>query len=58
MAGYTVFKLSSKIITTGEGGMATTNNLKYLIKMELFRTNGQDKAKIFYLEKNQTTLVL
>ena len=42
-----------KIITTGEGGMATTNNLKYAQKMELFRTNGivKDKAKFLFRKK-------
>ncbi len=42
-----------KIITTGEGGMATTNNLKYAQKMEMFRTNGivKDKAKFLFRKK-------
>jgi UDP-4-amino-4,6-dideoxy-N-acetyl-beta-L-altrosamine transaminase len=34
-----------KIITTGEGGMAMTNNIKILKKMQMFRSHGITKCK-------------
>ncbi len=42
-----------KIITTGEGGIATTNNKNYAQKMEMFRTNGivKNKEKFLYKKK-------
>ena len=49
----TVFSFHpTKIITTGEGGMATTNNIKYAKKMMLYRTNGiTKKNKLFKFKK-------
>ncbi len=41
-----------KIITTAEGGMATTNNLNYAKKMEMFRTNGITKEKKNFINKD------
>jgi UDP-4-amino-4,6-dideoxy-N-acetyl-beta-L-altrosamine transaminase len=37
-----------KIITTGEGGMATTNDLKLFEKMSRLRTHGITKKKKFF----------
>ena len=44
-----------KIITTGEGGMATTNNKKYSDQMKIFLSNGIVKdSKLFkFKKKNQ-----
>jgi len=41
-----------KIITTAEGGIATTNNLDYAKKMEMFRTNGITKEKKNFINKD------
>ena len=41
-----------KIITTGEGGMALTNNPVYAEKMRIFRTNGITQ-KNFSIKKNK-----
>jgi UDP-4-amino-4,6-dideoxy-N-acetyl-beta-L-altrosamine transaminase len=45
----------TKIITTGEGGMATTNNRIYKNRMNLFRTNGitKDLKHFEYKRKNE-----
>jgi len=40
-----------KIITTGEGGMITTNNKKISNKCKLLRTHGINKDKNFFLNK-------
>ena len=42
-----------KIITTGEGGMALTNNENLANKMRIFRTNGITQKNFFY-KKNKT----
>ncbi len=41
-----------KIITTGEGGMALTNNMNIYNKMKIFRTNGISQKK-FIFKKNK-----
>jgi len=50
----TVFSFHpTKIITTGEGGMATTNDKKIAEKMKIYRTNGITKDyKLFKNKKN------
>ena len=40
-----------KIITTGEGGMALTNNENLANKMRIFRTNGITQKNFFYYPK-------
>ena len=40
-----------KIITTGEGGIATTNNKKLAIKMNMLRSHGITKDKNFFQKK-------
>ena len=40
---YAYLAFISKIITTGEGGIATTNNKKYADKMKMLRTHGITK---------------
>ncbi len=42
-----------KIITTGEGGIATTNNRKLAREMEMFKTNGIIKEKKNFLIKKK-----
>jgi len=42
-----------KIITTGEGGMATTNSQKLADKMKIYRTNGIIKNPNFFVFKNK-----
>jgi dTDP-4-amino-4,6-dideoxygalactose transaminase len=45
VADISVFSLyATKNITTGEGGMITTNNEEYARKCKLFRHHGQDEA--------------
>lgn len=45
IADISVFSLyATKNITTGEGGMITTNNEDYVRKCKLFRHHGQDEA--------------
>ena len=41
-----------KIITTGEGGVATTNNKNLSMKMEILRTHGINKQRKYFKEKN------
>ena len=40
-----------KIITSGEGGVATTNNKIYFEKMQLLRTHGITKKRKFFKKK-------
>ncbi len=40
-----------KIITTGEGGIATTNNLDFFKKMQLYRTHGITKDPKLFKKK-------
>lgn len=50
----TVFSFHpTKIITTGEGGAATTNEKKLAEKMKLFRTNGIIKDTKLFSKKNK-----
>ena len=51
----TVFSFHpTKIITTGEGGMATTNDKKTAEKMRIFRTNGITKDYKLFKNKNNS----
>ena len=45
-----------KIITTGEGGIATTNNKNYCDKMNLFKSHGitRDKKNFIFLNREIT----
>lgn len=48
----TVFSFHpTKIITTAEGGMATTNKIDYANRMRMFRTNGIVKDKELLIRK-------
>jgi len=50
----TVFSFHpTKIITTGEGGVSTTNDIKLAERMILFRTNGITKNPKLFLYKNK-----
>ena len=42
-----------KSITTGEGGMITTNSKKISLKLNLFRNHGINKDKRFFLDKTK-----
>ena len=49
----TIFSLHPvKIITSGEGGIATTNNLKLAHKMKLLRSHGITKNKSEFINKD------
>lgn len=43
-----------KMITTGEGGIATTNNKNYLIKMDMLRSHGITRNKNFFKIKKRS----
>lgn len=42
-----------KIITTAEGGMATTNSKKFAERMDLFRSHGVTRNQKFMLKENE-----
>jgi len=44
-----------KIITTGEGGVALTNDKKVAYKMQMFRTNGITKERKRFIFKNKNS---
>ena len=49
----TVFSLHPvKIITSGEGGIATTNNKNIFYKLQMYKNHGITKNKKFFLKKN------
>lgn len=53
LADITCFSFHpSKLITTGEGGMVTTNNKKFYDKMKCFRNHGRQNGKMVYLGHN------
>ncbi len=47
-----------KHITTGEGGMITTNNKELYEKLKLFRTHGITRDKEILINKDRGPLVL
>ncbi len=50
----TVFSFHpTKIITTGEGGISTTNDIKLARKMKLYRTNGITKNSKLFLNRGK-----
>ena len=49
----TVFSLHPvKIITTGEGGVATTKNVNIFNKLQMLKNHGITKKKKFFIKKN------